>query len=123
MRDRTEVLDFARKEFGSEPEYLWARYPDYAVLRRADSGKWYAALMDVPREKLGLPGEGRADILVFKCDARMVGSLLRGGRYLPAYHMNRSNWITAPLGAGIPSEETAELLRLAYELVGPKRGR
>lgn len=79
--------------------------------------------MDVPREKLALPGEGRTDILVLKCDARMVGSLLRAGRYLPAYHMNRLNWITAPLGAGIPSEETAELLRLAYELVGPKRGR
>ena len=123
MRDRTEVLGFVRSEFGSEPEYLWARYPGYAVLRQRDSAKWYAVLMDVPREKLALPGEGRTDILVFKCDARMVGSLLRGGRYLPAYHMNRLNWITVPLGAGIPSEETAELLRLAYELVGPKRGR
>ena len=50
------------RKYGGAPEYPWMRFPDYAVFRHADSGKWYALVMDVPRKKLGLPGEGPAEV-------------------------------------------------------------
>ena len=51
--DRAKLLKYARVQFGSEPEYLWEKYPAYWVL---SNRKWYAAVMDVPGNKLGLPG-------------------------------------------------------------------
>ena len=33
MPARGAILAYVREKFGTEPEYPWARYPHYAVLR------------------------------------------------------------------------------------------
>ena len=55
---REKVYGYVKKKYGSEPEYLWRRFPDYAIFRHEDNRKWYGIIMDVPREKLGICGEG-----------------------------------------------------------------
>ncbi|MBQ2618079.1 MAG: MmcQ protein, partial [Oscillospiraceae bacterium] len=60
---RNQIFAYAEETYGTQPEYLWPRFPDCAVLRRGDNRKWYGIVMDVSREKLGLPGLGRVDIL------------------------------------------------------------
>ena len=72
---RSDVLCYAAKEYGTQPEHLWLSLPDYAVLRHGNNRKWYALFMDVPRKKLGPPGEGIADVLEVKCDPILAGSL------------------------------------------------
>ena len=118
---RDEILCWAAEQYGTEPERLWAAYPDYEVLRRADSGKWYALIADVPRAKLGLDGEGRVDILNVKCDSRMIGSLLSEPGFRPAYHMSRGNWVTILLDGTVKPEQIFPLLEMSYGLVAPKR--
>ena len=44
---RSDVLAYAAKRYGSRPEALWRTHPRHAVLRRPDSQKWYALVMDV----------------------------------------------------------------------------
>ncbi len=51
---RNAVLELAREQYGTEAEYLWVRTPTYGILRHPN-GKWYAAIMDIPKSKLGLP--------------------------------------------------------------------
>lgn len=70
---RQDVLTFALEQYGTEPEFLWASYPDYAVLRHRN-GKWYGIVMDVPREKLGLSGQGCVDVLNVKCEPDLIGA-------------------------------------------------
>ncbi len=36
---------------------------DYAVLRHSDNNKWYAVIMNVSKEKLGLAGTEEVDIM------------------------------------------------------------
>ena len=60
---KDDLLAYAEKIYGAEPEYLWRRYPAYAVLRHKDNSKWFALVMDVPATKLGLTGEEWKDIL------------------------------------------------------------
>lgn len=117
---RDEILRWAAEQYGTEPERLWAAYPDYAVLRRADSGKWYALIADVQRAKLGLNEEGRVDILNVKCDSRMIGSLLSQPGFRPAYHMSRNSWITILLDGTVKPEQIFPLLEMSYELAAPK---
>lgn len=118
---KKEILDFAANEYGTLPEYLWKRYPNYAVLRNPSNRKWYALIADVPRETLGLEGKERIDIINVKCEPSMVWLLLdKGGGYLPAYHMNRKNWITILLDGSIELERILYLMKESFHLTSSK---
>ena len=43
---RNEVFSYIKKKYDAEPEYLWHRYPGYAVFRHADNDKWFCIIMD-----------------------------------------------------------------------------
>ena len=36
-----------QEEFHTEPEFLWKKYPRYAVFRNRDTHKWYAIFMNI----------------------------------------------------------------------------
>ena len=108
----TPALDF----YGARPEYLWASTSDTCIFRRADTGKWFAALLDVPRGRLGLSGEGRVDLLNLKCGPELMGSLRGKEGYLPAYHMNKASWIGVLLEGPVPPEDLFWLLDVSYGL-------
>ena len=44
---KEDILQFALEQYGTQPEYLWKKYPGYAVLRREDNKKWYGVIMDL----------------------------------------------------------------------------
>lgn len=111
------------ERYGCEPEHLWAKYPNYAVFRHPASQKWYALVMDVPRNKLGLPGDSTENIMDIKCSSLMIGSLLTEQGFLPAYHMNKNHWIAVLLNDFVPDETICSLLELGYDSVAPKRKR
>lgn len=116
------ALEYIRMQYGAQPEFLWARLPNAAALRHAASGKWFAAIMlEMPRKVIGLPGEGRADILNLKCDPLLVVSLVDGVRYLPAYHMNKQHWLSLVLDGAIPEGELRSLIDLSYGLVSRRK--
>jgi len=55
---RAELLKIVAERYGVQPEYLWARWPNYAALRHAGNRKWFGVLMDVPARRLGLSEAG-----------------------------------------------------------------
>lgn len=117
---RKDVLKFALEKYGTKPEYLWRSTPDYAVLRHGDNRKWYGILMNVPRERLGLPGDGIVDILDVKCDPNLSGSLRTEKGYLPAYHMNHENWLTVLLDGTVSLEQIFSLIQMSFELTAAR---
>lgn len=118
--DKTALLDYVRVQFGASPEYLWKNYPDYFVFRRPDNRKWFAAVMNVQREKLGLSGDGAVNILDVKCGAILSGSYLGRDGFLPAYHMNKTHWIGILLDGTVSPAEVKELLTVSYDLTAGK---
>ena len=54
------------QDYGTKPEFLWEKYPDYAAFRRKDNEKWFAIIMDVPKNKLGLQENDILDVVNFK---------------------------------------------------------
>ncbi|MDE7310934.1 MAG: MmcQ/YjbR family DNA-binding protein [Eubacterium sp.] len=88
--------------------------PGYAVLRHGDTRKWYALIMDVPKGRLGLSGNGSIDILNVKCDPVLSGSLRMEKGFLPAYHMHRENWITILLDGTVEKEKIFPLLEMSF---------
>lgn len=113
---RREVLDFAARQYGTQPEHLWASLPGYVVLRHLDNKKWYGLIMNLPRKRLGLEGDGEVDVLDLKCDPIMLGSLLSEPGILPGYHMHKGNWITVLLDGTVALKEVFSLLDLSFSL-------
>ena len=117
--DRAAVFQWAKDQFGTEPEYLWANHPRYAVLRNSVNGKWYAVVMEIPGSKLGRQGDSPVDVLNLKCGPVLSGSLRQEPGFFPAYHMNKTHWITAILDGTIPDQTLESFITLSYELTCP----
>ena len=119
--NRVKVIDFIQNEFGVEGEQLWLTFPDYVVFRNQKNKKWFAIIMDIEKSKLGLDGEGRVDIINLRCDNILIGSLIRNKGYLPAYHMNKKNWITVLLDDSVNDNELKDLIHFSYEIIKTKK--
>ena len=112
------------QQYGAEPEYLWASAPDYAVFRHGHNRKWFAVIMDVPARVLGIgdpqkpspDGSQKLDIVNFKCDPFLIGSLLQQEGFFPAYHMNKGTWISAALDGSAPDDDILMLLDMSFDL-------
>ncbi len=114
---RNDIFKYAKKQYGTMPEYLWCRHPNYAVLRRSDNNKWYGVVMDVSRSKLGLSGVESVDILNVKCDAGLYDFLRGASGFLRGYHMG-GNWISILLDGTVKPSQIFALIDKSYELVG-----
>ncbi len=73
-------------------------------------------MLVVEKNKLGIDSDDRVDILDVKCDPILIGSLIQNEGYFPAYHMNKTHWITILLDGSVPKEEIFNLIDLSYDL-------
>lgn len=117
MEIRDRVFAYAKKKYHAEPEYLWSGSPESAVLRNCNNQKWFAVVMKISRNKLGLQGKEAVWIGDFKCEPLMIGSFLQLAGYFPAYHMNKNHWITVLLDGSVEEEQILQLMDLSYCLV------
>ena len=115
------ITRYMRDTYGTEAEYLWADSPGSAIFRHPASKKWYAIIMDVPRNRPGLAGEEIVDVMNVKCSTILIGSLRSTKGFLPAYHMNKDHWISILLDGSVSDGQIVPLLELSYDSVAPKR--
>lgn len=117
-----EIVGYARKRYGDEPEFLWKGTPGNAVLRRKSSGKWYAALLTVKRSRLAFAdkadscGDEEVEVIDLHGEPKSVSALTDGKRFLPGYHMNKKSWFTVVLDRSVKTEEIYHLLDESYRL-------
>lgn len=116
---REELLNWVADSFGVAPEYPWDDVN--AVLRHGSNRKWFAVILEVGRDKLGLSGDGTVDVVNVKCDPRLIGSLLTQPGYHRAYHMNKEKWISLRLDGSVPAEALEMLISMSYDLTGARK--
>ena len=87
---RNELEIYLTDNYHTTGEYLFIRYPNFQVFRHGGKKKWFAVLMDIPREKLGLIGDGEISIVNLKCDPRLIGSFRMEPGIFPGWHMNKA---------------------------------
>ena len=112
--NREELESYILNHYSTAPDYPWADTPRAAVFRHAGNRKWFALVMDVPRDKLGLARTEKLDIVNFKCNPILIASL----RGEPGIF--RRSWITAALDGSVSAETIELLLDVSYELTKPK---
>ena len=106
--------------YNVDADYPWLKYPNCEVFRHRNNQKWFALVMDVPKDKLGLQGKELIDIVNFKCDPFLIGSLREEPGFFPAYHMNKDSWITVALDESVSDDKVKMLLDMSYQATAPK---
>ena len=106
--NREQFIQYVTEQYGVDGEYLWANYPGYCAFRHPNNHKWFALVMDVPKNKLGLQGTEILDVVNLKCDPILIGSL------------SKASWITVALDGSVPDEQIKMLLDMSYDATAPK---
>ncbi|WP_334092564.1 MmcQ/YjbR family DNA-binding protein [Helicobacter typhlonius] len=116
-----KIIEYVEQKYGDTLEYLWRKFPNNAIWRRKDNRKWYAALLKIPKSKLGLVSNECVEILNVKVDCAEIDFLVDCQKYFAGYHMNKKHWVTICLDGSVDFEELCERIDASY-LLAKKRG-
>ncbi len=111
-----EVIFYIRSKYGDELEYLWEKFPSYAVVRNKKNKKWYALIAEIEKNKLVGESKELVWVLNLRCDRDIVDNV----NIFPGYHMNKKSWISINLCGNIDIEEVYNLIDRSYLLSGRK---
>ena len=117
---RAELTRYIFDTYSVEPDYPFSDDNVSAVFRHAGNRKWFALVMNIPAQKLGLPSDARIDIVNMKCDPVVIGSFRGLPGLFPSYHMSKENWITAALDGSAADETVKTLLDMSYQATAQK---
>ena len=110
------LIDYVRETYGDEPAFLWEKFPEYAVWRRKDTGKWYGIVLPLPKRKLGLDSSEIAEIIDLRLDPGQMADTVDRERYFPGWHMNKKSWYTILLDGSVPTGEIRQRIDESYRL-------
>ncbi len=114
------IIRHVKEKYGDKLEFLWANFPRNAVLRRQDNRKWYAAVLTVAQNKIGLAGDNIIEIVDVRMAPEDVAVRVDGQRIFHGYHMNKKHWVTLLLDGSMPEEELLALVDESYALAAKK---
>ena len=114
--NRQELAAYLTDNYSSVGEHLFAKYPSFLVFRHNGNRKWFAVIMDIPRKKLKLPGDGEISVVNLKCDTRLIGSFRMEPGIFLGWHMNKAHWLSVALDGAVDEEKIRFLVDMSYEL-------
>ena len=117
---KQEFMDLCLEMFGTTPDYPFDEDFETAVLRHAGTRKWYAIVMRVSRRKFGLNSDEVIDVVNLKQPTEMFGSFGVADGVYPAYHMNKTHWISVLL-SDAPDDVIRFLANVSFEATKDKR--
>lgn len=113
--ERDKIFKYVNKNHQIVPENLWKKYPHYAVLRHSSNNKWYAIIMDVKKTILDFKNQVLKNIMDIKLDKDDILILQDKPGFLPAYHMNKTYWVSIRIGK-VKTKEIIKLINASFEL-------
>lgn len=112
-----KVIQYVQDTYQDELEFLWPKTPSNAIFRRKETKKWYAALLTIQKNKLGLPSDEVIEIFLdLRNQPEKVTALVDGQQFFPGYHMNKKYWLTIFLDGSVPFEAIKGLIDESFQL-------
>ena len=113
---KEKYIAFLKEHFCAQPDFPWSDTPDFCVFR-AENQKWFALIMKIKYKQLGLTGDEKVWVVNMKADADKIASLIDKKSVFPAWHMNKTHWITVLLTATTDFDRLCALTERSFELV------
>ncbi|SFK64842.1 Predicted DNA-binding protein, MmcQ/YjbR family [Lachnospiraceae bacterium KH1T2] len=122
MDIRQDIEKFISEKYNVSPEYLWKRYPGFAVFRHEDNRKWFALTGNITKDKLGMASTEDVYLINVKIDDLMLRDiLLHQPGYFPGYHMNKRSWIAILLDGTVSFDEVCRMIDTSFELTASSK--
>ena len=119
---RQEVTDYIRSQYGVDPDHPFDKDTDSSVFRHADNRKWFGLIMNVSGVKLGLGTTVSINIINLKIDDPVFRDMLiQQPGIIPAYHMNKKQWITVFLDGTVQKERVYDLIDASFRATASKK--
>ena len=122
MTDKQFVIDYIACLSGASYDCPFEEDFDTTVLRHTVSGKWFGIIMSVSGTKIGRKSPELLDVMNLKSNPE--DSLILFDLYpqiIPAYHMNKTHWITVPLDNSLSESLVISLREQSYYLTKKKK--
>lgn len=117
---RTNAIEALERRFGSLHEAPWEDDPDSITFKTRLSKKWFAIMMRIPADRLGLKGKNLIDVANIKLPPDTIDSVIDDVHYFRAYHMNKVHWMSVKLDKDLDKEEFISLVDVSYSLAEKK---
>ncbi len=117
---REIVIETIKNNYGVLPEFPWAEYPTFCTFKNPSSKKWFALIMDVGADRLGLKDKTLVSVINLKLPPEEILSLTDNKFIFPAYHMNKKYWVTVLLNKATPKQKLFSLIDKSYNIVAKK---
>ncbi len=111
-----EVISYIKEKYNDDFEFLWEKYDDSAIVRNKDNNKWYAAILTVAENKLGIDSDRIVEVIDLRYQKEKIEDIIDNYRVFPGYHMNKKSWITIKLDNTVETEFIVELIDNSYRL-------
>ena len=117
-----EVIEYVKKKYNDELEFLWEKFDDNAIWRNKVNNKWYGLVLAINEEKLGINSDRIIEIIDLRYSKEEIEGIIDNKKIFPGYHMNKKSWITIKLDNSVETEEIIHLIDNSYELsLGKKK--
>lgn len=111
-----QIIQYIKKIYQDDPEFLWKKYPRNAIFRHPENRKWYAALLAIPMSKLGIEKEGIIEIIDLRNTKEEIENIVDNQHIFPGYHMNKQHWFTIPLDGRVSFQKIIQYIDNSYSL-------
>ncbi len=109
------ITNLIIEKYGNFPEFLWEKFDGSGVFRNSETKKWYAAMLDVNRNKLEKTKNGIAEVLNIKLEPERIIELVNNDGFYPAYHMNKKSWISILMDNIVSDDLIMDLVDISYK--------
>ncbi len=114
---KNKVIEYIKLKYDIDPEYPFASDREICAFYDKETNKWFGLIMQIPKTKLGMSGDGEIVIMNVKADPDFIAFLANKEGYRPAYHMNKRNWISLRLDKSLNFEEIILRIDESFALV------
>ena len=110
------INNYIKNKYNNSFEFLWDKFPGYAVYRNNKNKKWYSIIMNIDISKID-KGNGEIEIINVKVDNKNTMELLKKEGYYESYHMSKKDWISIILNETVTDDEIFKLIDESYNII------
>ena len=123
LKETNKLTNYIKEKWAIDAEFLWEKYPDFAIFRNKKNHKWFALIARIEKSKLDGVSKEDAEIINLKIDEKKLEEYLKIDGIYEAYHMNHKKWISIILDGTVEEKMILFLLEESYNIVNQNKQR
>ncbi len=117
------AMSYILRKYRDRLEYPFDKGTEAAIVRSHKTLKWYAVIMTIMPQKIGLTGNRKIKVMNLHGSAEEVAKLIDGKRFFAGFHMNKKYWYTIKLDGSIALKELYQLIDKSYAMTKHRKKR